>query len=203
MIIQGKQLIVIANGEAVAAAKSCTLKIKATTLPTASPLNGRWSTSIIDRLSWSVSTGCLVQSLVRSVAIAGTTVALKFKMEGGLGNEFSGFVDNVPITSGAGIGRATVVWDKTRKIFLGMYSGPIYYQRWTGETIFINPNDYDMFNYNGTTYVYYDGDLHAEELTGNAHVVGLDVGGSLGNLAQSSFEFIGTGPLTPTSLPSI
>ena len=61
----------------------------------------------------------------------------------------------------------------------------------------MTPQNYDMFNYNGVTYTYYNGELMAEKLTGNANVVTWRGVGTLGNLAQGSFDFNGNGPLTP------
>ena len=51
-------------------------------------------------------------------------------------------------------------------------------------------------------YVYYNGDLHAEKLTGNANVVTWRTQGTVGNLCQGSVRFNGNGALTPASLPS-
>ena len=56
MILQGKNLIVKANGDVIAAAKSCTLNIDCEIIEVSSPTDGQWKHIIAGMKSWSVST---------------------------------------------------------------------------------------------------------------------------------------------------
>lgn len=61
MILQGKNLIVKADGDVIAAAKSCTLNIDCETIKVSSPTDGQWEHIIAGMKSWSVSTSHLLQ----------------------------------------------------------------------------------------------------------------------------------------------
>ena len=61
MILQGKNLIVRANGEVIAAAKSCTLNIDCEIIKVSSPTDGQWEHIIAGMKSWSVSTTHLLK----------------------------------------------------------------------------------------------------------------------------------------------
>lgn len=60
MILHGKNIIVSIDDTAIAAAKSCTINIAASTIPTASPISGSWESHIPARKSWSVKTSHLL-----------------------------------------------------------------------------------------------------------------------------------------------
>ena len=61
MILQGKNLIVKANGEVIAAAKSCTLNIDCEIIKVSSPTGGQWEHIIAGMKSWSVNTTHLLK----------------------------------------------------------------------------------------------------------------------------------------------
>ena len=61
MILQGKNLIVKANGEVIAAAKSCTLNIDCEIIKVSSSIYGQWEHIIAGQKSWSVSTTHLLK----------------------------------------------------------------------------------------------------------------------------------------------
>lgn len=61
MILQGKNLIVKANGEVIAAAKSCTLNIDCEIIKVSSQTYGQWEHIIAGMKSWSVSTTHLLK----------------------------------------------------------------------------------------------------------------------------------------------
>ena len=61
MILQGKNLIVKANGDVIAAAKSCTLNIECDLIKVSSPTDGQWEHIIAGMKSWSVSTTHLLK----------------------------------------------------------------------------------------------------------------------------------------------
>ena len=65
MILQGKNLYVMADGVVLAGAKSCDVQVDCETIPVSSPSDGSWENSIAGRKSWSVTTNHLV--LTRSV----------------------------------------------------------------------------------------------------------------------------------------
>lgn len=60
MILQGKNLIISANGIVIAGAKSCDVEVECDTIPTSSPTDGQWEHRIVGRKSWKVSTSHLV-----------------------------------------------------------------------------------------------------------------------------------------------
>ena len=208
MILHGRNLIIKVGGVSIAAAKSCDINVQAKEIETASPSTGAWRTAIIGRKSWQVTTNQLVTSLVRPLQIVGTSVSLSMEVEGEYGSHFDEFVNNVNVED-EGASYDKIVWDKTRKKFLfkftSHYSGQTtYYLDFSPYDMskYTSPSDGDTFNLNGQVYTYYNGDLHAEKMTGNANVVTWRTTGTIGNLAQGSFQFNGNGALTPASLPS-
>lgn len=209
MILQGRNLIIKADGVAIAAAKSCDINVHCEEIETSSPQTGIWRTAIIGRKSWSVSTNQLVKGLVSSFAMVGTTVSLEVSINGDIdeGKAFDGFVDNEPIQQQSYSGTPNAIyWDKTRKKFLAMvqespFALPKYYINWSDGGAYISPSSGDMFTYSSQNYVYLNGDLHTEKLRGSANVVDWRVTGTVGNLAQGSFQFSGNAELAPARLP--
>ena len=208
MILHGRNLIIKAGGVAIAAAKSCDINVQCEEIETASATSGAWRTALTGRKSWSVSTNQLVTSLAQQFSLLGTTVSVDVQIVNGIGQSFDSFRNNVSLQSGTLSTYPTLIlWDKTRKQFVCMKSPAqgliLYYSSWSGDAKYKNLNEGDVFiAYNGIVYTYYDGDLHAEKLTGNANVVNWRVVGTVGNLAQGSFQFNGNGALTPAALPS-
>lgn len=208
MILHGRNLIIKAGGVAIAAAKSCDISVQCEEIDTASPSTGEWRTAITGRKSWTVATNQLVTSIVRPFSMVGTSVSLDVSIKGEAGLPFAGFVDNVEVSEEGAYN--SIVWDKTRKKFLfkytSHYTGEVHYHLTTSGPYdmsgYTSPSDGDMFYYQGKVYTYYNGNLHAEKLTGSANVVNWRVTGTVGNLAQGSFQFNGNGALTPASLPA-
>ena len=208
MILHGRNLIIKAGGMAIAAAKSCDISVQCEEIETASPSTGEWRTAITGRKSWSISTNQLVTSIVRPFSMIGTSVSLDVSIVGEYGLLFADFVDNVAV--GEVGSYQAIVWDKTRKKFLFKYtshlSGEVTYSLTPpGPDMpdYTSPSDGSMFHTpDNTVYTYYSGNLHAERLTGSANVVTWRVAGTVGNLAQGSFQFNGNGALTPASLPA-
>ena len=209
MILHGRNLIIKVGGVAIAAAKSCDINVQCEEIETASPSTGAWRTAITGRKSWTVSTNQLVTSIVRPFSMVGTSVSLNVNIEGEVGLPFAGFVDNVAVGESGSYN--SIVWDKTRKKFLfkytSHYTGEVSYYLTTSGPYdmsgYTSPSDGSMFHTpDNAVYTYYNGDLHVEKLTGTANVVTWRVAGTVGNLAQGSFQFNGNGALTPASLPS-
>ena len=206
MILHGRNLIIKVGGVAIAAAKSCDISVQCEEIETASPSTGEWRTAIIGRKSWAISTNQLVTSIVRPFSMVGTSVSLDVSIEDEVGLPFTGFDENATI-QGTGTGEPiTIFWDKTTKKFFGIFqTGPRTRSAMnlgTGYEAYTNPNGYDVFLCDGHIYSWYNNNLHAERLTGSANVVTWRVAGTVGNLAQGSFQFNGNGALTPASLPS-
>lgn len=63
MILQGKNLIISANGSVIAAAKSCTLNVDCEKIKVSSPTDGQWEHIIAGMKSWSLSTNHLLESV--------------------------------------------------------------------------------------------------------------------------------------------
>lgn len=206
MILHGRNLIIKADGVAIAAARSCEITITTDDIETSMPGDGAWKTSILGRKSWKVTTNHLVPSVVRAASMAGTTVALSVELNGNMGFPFAGFCDNVTIEQSSAAGNVTILWDKTLNKFVARTGNTIqgykYYQSWSDGQKYMNPGDYDLFIYDGVIYTWYGNTLAAEKLSGQAHCLTWKCTATLGNLIQGSFEFKGTGPLTPASLPS-
>ena len=213
MILHGRNLIIKAGGVAIAAAKSCDISVHCEEIETSTPQTGIWRTAIIGRKSWTVSTNQLVTSIVRPLSMVGTTVTLDVQISEVAGRTFQGFVDNVTVSSGTYTGAMQLVngiyWDKTRKKFLLRIvpSEHIeqYFAAWdvpANSAAYTSPSDHDIFSYNGNIYTWLNNDLAIEKMSGNANVVTWRVTGTIGNLAQGSFQFNGNGALTTASLPS-
>ena len=205
MILKGKNLIIKAGGVAIAAAKSCSMKVKAKQIDVSSPTDGEWEHSINGRKSWTISTDHLVLSIARPLATVGTQVSIEVGLRSSVGKPFNGFVNGVNIYPSPLSGTPTAIyWDKTAKKFVGKMTSSgsdIYFDSWTDSAAYTSPSAYDCFSYNGIVYSWLSNDLTAEKLTGTANVESWDVRGAVGNLCSGSFQFNGTGALTPATLP--
>lgn len=204
MILHGKNLRVIINGQAVAAAKSCRLSISAQRQEIANQSDGKWRRYKWGRQGWSVQTSHFVTTLAIPTQMVGTTVSLEFSLQGS-GLPFTAFVDNVPITAGSCSGTpGAIAWDKTRKQFLAVIYGSgrtQYYQSWTNDDAYAEPSNFDLFSCNGVTYTWVNDELTAEKLTGYADVLQWECTGGVGHLSAGTFEFGGNGALTTASIP--
>ena len=184
MVLHGKDLIVLADGVAIAMSKSCDINVEADIIPTSSPTDGDWEHSISGRKSWKVTTNHLLWSVASMAMKVGSTVTLTMKVVDGVGLPFSGMVDNVSLETGTETSPEGFVWDTTRKCFLalGHAQRNTYYASWSGGQDSANP--------------VIDGELTQEQLTGSAHCRLCKVTATKGNLAQGSFSWTGTGALT-------
>lgn len=97
MTINGNDLIVSIDGAALAASRSCTLDISASTNEVAGPEQGEWDEFITDTKSWSVTTSHLVKSeLATDTTLAdmakrvGQTFTLAFSVRGFDSDKLSG-----------------------------------------------------------------------------------------------------------------
>ena len=84
MAIQGNNIIVLMNGQAIAGTKSDELQVDCETIEIASATDQGWTHYISGRKSWSLTVGWLVlaNTDVRKVLLAGSVVTIKIKGRG-------------------------------------------------------------------------------------------------------------------------
>lgn len=75
-MIHGKNLMVLLNGTAVAASKTCTVNKKAGTIEISSPNSGSAREYVADRTTWDVTTGHLVEDFTAGLLSVGQTYTL-------------------------------------------------------------------------------------------------------------------------------
>ena len=210
MILHGRNILLLADGTAIAAAKSCDLEISADAIPVASPSDGAWEDAIPGRKSWKASCSHLVTGITDPAAMVGTVVTLRMQVRGEIGLPFSDKVSDVTVEEGNDdIVPMYIVWNTTTKQFLGWVrttrpAASHYYNLWSGSSAYTSAAEGTLFYMNGDNnnniFKKTATDLIPEALQGSAIVRNWKVVGTLGNLAQGSFQFQGKGALTnPTT----
>ena len=208
MILHGKDIILLADGVAIAAAKSCELNISADIIKTSSPSDGAWETSIAGRKSWNASCSQLVTSITNGLAMVGTVATLRMQVRGQIGLPFDGFLNNPTLEEETLTEEPTAIkWDLTRHRFIAEFDfapfGTTYYGVWPNSIVYVTPSLGSLFydrSHQKNVYKKGTTDLEPEALHGNAIVKGWKCTATVGNLAQGSFQFQGTGALTnPTT----
>lgn len=209
MILHGRNILLLADGTAIAAAKSCELNVSADVIKTASPSNGQWETGIAGRKSWRASCNHLVTSITNSLEMIGSQVTMRMQVAGELGLPFHGKKSNVTIQSGSVEQVEEVVWDTTNKKFLGIsytqHFEAYYYETWGALEGVPNSASSNyvtgaLYHCNQDVYRLTSTDLILEALQGTAIVKDWKTTAMLGNLAQGSFQFQGVGALeVPTT----
>jgi hypothetical protein len=209
MILHGRNLIIKADGVAIAAAKSCDINVHCEEIETSSPQTGIWRTAIIGRKSWSVTTNQLVTSILDPVQMVGANVSLTINIAN-IGLPIRYFLTASPtVEQQSALSVDFVVWDDQAKRFLGCKDSQSilhrkYYTSWLGREPYTDAAVGSKFYIasTGDTYTLTANGLVEEKLTGRANVVVWKATGTIGNLAQGSFQFNGSGPLSPAILPS-
>ena len=204
MILHGKDIILLADGVAIAAAKSCELNISADIIKTSSPSDGAWETSIAGRKSWNASCSQLVTSITNGLAMVGTVVTLRMQVRGQMGLPFDGFLNNPTLEEETLTEEPTaIIWDLTRHRFIAEFEfapfGTTYYGVWPNSIVYVTPSLGSLFydrSHQKNVYKKGTTDLEPEALQGNAIVKGWKCTATVGNLAQGSFQFQGAGALT-------
>ena len=204
MILHGKDIILLADGVAIAAAKSCELNISADIIKTSSPSDGAWETSIAGRKSWNASCSQLVTSITNGLAMVGTVATLRMQVRGQIGLPFDGFLNNPTLEEETLTEEPTAIkWDLTRHRFIAEFDfapfGTTYYGVWPNSIVYVTPSLGSLFydrSHQKNVYKKGTTDLEPEALQGNAIVKGWKCTATVGNLAQGSFQFQGTGALT-------
>jgi hypothetical protein len=208
MILHGKDIILLADGVAIAAAKSCELNISADIIKTSSPSDGAWETSIAGRKSWNASCSQLVTSITNGLSMVGTVVTLRMQVRGQIGLPFDGFLNNPTLEEETLTEEPTAIkWDLTRHRFIAEFDfapfGTTYYGVWPNSIVYVTPSLGSLFydrSHQKNVYKKGTTDLEPEALQGNAIVKGWKCTATVGNLAQGSFQFQGAGALTnPTT----
>jgi hypothetical protein len=202
MIIHGKDIIIKADGEVIAAATSCELDISADIIKTASPTDGQWQHGIAGRKSWRASCSHLVTDILDPVQMVGVDVTLTINIVN-IGLPIQYILQASPtVESQSPMSVDFVVWDDQAKRFLGCRDSQSilnrkYYNVWTGCEPYPEAPNGSMFYIasTGATYRLTANGLAEEKLTGDAIVKEWRLTATRGNLAQGSFRFEGVGPL--------
>ncbi len=84
MAIQGNNIIVLMNGQAIAGTKSDEIQVDSENIEIASATDQAWTHYLAGRKSWSLTVGWLVlaNTDVRKVLLAGSVVTIKIKGRG-------------------------------------------------------------------------------------------------------------------------
>lgn len=199
MIIHGKDIIIKADGEAIAAAKSCELDISADIIKTASPTDGQWQHGIAGRKSWRATCSHLVTDILDPAQMVGVDVTLTINIAN-IGLPIRYFLLTSPtIEQQSAVSVDFVVWDDQAKRFLGCKGvlNSKYYVNWLDKEIYTEAPIGSKFCLTSTneTYTLTANGLVADKLSGTAIVKEWKLTASRGNLAQGSFRFEGVGPL--------
>jgi len=200
MVLQGRDLLIKANGVVIAMSRSCSIDISVETIKVSSPDDGQWEHHITGLKSWSIKTNHLITATHDFLLKTGDSVTLTTALTGG--NAFDGFIDNPTLEPLATILlRPVILWDTTRKQFIasdGALQNPKYYSTWgtvQQEAPYKTLNQYDRFTKDGKTYLYIGTDIKLESLSGVATYKGSTLSANIGNLAQGSYSFLGNGQL--------
>lgn len=202
MIIHGKDIIIKADGEAIAAATSCELDVSADVIKTASPTDGQWQHGIAGRKSWRASCNHLVTDILDPAQMVGVEVSLTVNMVN-IGLPFRYYLTTSPtIEQQSALSVDFVVWDDQAKRFLGCKDSTSilnrkYYSSWLGREPYTDAPVGSKFclTHTGATYTLTDDGLVEAKLAGSAIVKEWRLTATRGNLAQGSFRFEGVGPL--------
>ena len=218
-VIKGNDLILSLDGAAIAAAKSCDIKIDTDAQEVANATSGQWRKYMLGRSGWNITSGGLLTSLTNARRLQRSTVAVTVKTRGHYGMPFDEIVDNPELDDGEEPAESYrwIAWDTTRKIFLAVIrttrpAQVFYYSyySWPGSEKYSAPTEGDLFTFfdptiegdEGTVYRYTNGDLVPEKLTGTALVTGCQITATRGTLAQCSITLLGSGELAAATLTS-
>lgn len=89
-IILGNDLIIMADGTAIAAAKSCNIETTASTIETSQPHDGEYRTFLVARKSWKVTVSVLVTCNNDFLLSVGDTYTLTFGSRTDTGDRLTG-----------------------------------------------------------------------------------------------------------------
>lgn len=103
-MLKGKDLLIYADGQVVAAAKSCRISMDRDTEEVSSPTAGRNKAFRAGRKEWSVSVSTLLTSVYGSILRQSQTVRLSFVVAGSASDRMTGtaIVQRVEVTAAMG-----------------------------------------------------------------------------------------------------
>ena len=90
MIFKGKNLIISANGNVLAASRSCSIDVNVDTIPTSSPNDGEWEHRMAGRKSWSLSTNHLMVNVMKNYPLIEVSSPSWWEQENGVTVCFQG-----------------------------------------------------------------------------------------------------------------
>ena len=99
MALNGKNIIVLAGGQPIAAVKSDDIQTSAETIETSSPGNGAWRTRLTKRKDWKLTTNYLVMST--SALHASSVTGIQDLLQ--VGNEYAIVVRNSTASTDSGV----------------------------------------------------------------------------------------------------
>ena len=204
MIIHGKDIIIKADGIAIAAAKSCELDISAEVIKTASPTDGQWQHGIAGRKSWRATCNHLVTDILDPAQMVGVDVTLSINTVN-IGLPIQYILQISPtVEQTSPLSVDFVVWDDQAKRFLGCTDSQSilnrkYYNSWYNREPYTEAPIGSKFclTSTGATYKLTASGLVEDKLSGPAIVKEWKLTATRGNLAQGTFRFEGSGPLSP------
>jgi hypothetical protein len=85
-MMNGKEIIILKDGQAIAATKSDEIQVGCETIPISSPSDGAWTAAIAGRKSWAITVGFLVANVgnvFASINMVGNTFELAIQHSSG------------------------------------------------------------------------------------------------------------------------
>ena len=201
MILQGNNLLLLVNGKAVAASKSCKISVDADKVETSSHTTGRWKTYKHTRNGWEVSCNAFVfGGDFANVFLVGTEVELTFNMRmPGSEHHVSGVTDATVRDSDV-LNPTGIYFHNTLGKFVAK-KNTSYFMRWhysarPVESYFVCPSVGDVYLIGYTRYAYNGQTMKPIiDIQGSAIITKWETTASRGSLLMGNFAFLGNGPL--------
>lgn len=205
-IIHGKDLIIKIDGTAVAGARSCDIHVQDDAIEVSSPESGKYREYIAGRMGWGVTTNHLVKNgnTFNILKMAGKMVSLAMTVNNVL--PFNGFIeDPIRILEQSTVFVSSILYNPASSRFVACVmrfgQDPLYYASWLGGNDYFAPVSGAVFECENRYYRWEEGsglqEVESSEyrIGGSALCQQTRVVGTVGNLAQGSFSFLGSGPL--------
>lgn len=216
-LLHGRNLIIKVGGEVLGLSKSCTISVSSSTIPVSSPNSGQYEENIAGRKKWSVQTSHLMYNRgitkpMDTMDMVGQTVTLDMDIIYEDTAKFYDFKDDIasvstdyPYVDSS----AVIYFDTVRQLFVCLYNN-VYYLIWRysdgSVNRFTNVDSSVIYEKTHGENKYYKGerygttiDLTPRDTTRRGQAIVSQWKGTFtkGNLAQGSFDFTGSGPLSP------
>lgn len=207
-IIHGKDLIIKIDGTAVAGARSCDIHVQDDAIEVSSPESGKFREYIAGRMGWGVTTNHLVKNgnTINILKMAGKMVSLAMTVRDPSALPFNGFVEGtISILEQSATFVSSILYNPASGRFVARVmrfgQDPLYYATWLGGNDYYAPASGAVFECENRYYRWEEGsglqEVESSEyrIGGSALCQQTRVVGTVGNLAQGSFSFLGSGPL--------